>query len=287
MGEPSTPLLSQNRPCPFFNLQFLRRSVMFNSTLTQNRFRTRLFHLFTLAIESLKKKPLTLSAKSALAILLLSFSTGSVSAEVESDPLIGINRGIHGFNQIFDKLILRPVASAYNTAVPKIIKRGIGNFFSNVDDVQVTLNNTLQLDFQDALHDVSRIALNSTIGIGGFIDVASQVGLEKHNEDFGKTLASWGVNSGPYVVLPFFGPNTVRDSFTLGFDAAVNPIPNMSHVSSRNALIWTSAIHTRTQLLPFDSLVIGDSYLFYRDAYLQWRDYQLGNDTLAARNSDF
>lgn len=156
-----------------------------------------------------------------LALLTSACSNNSVSSGAKSvnnkdtypDTYEGFNRKIYGFNATVDGLLLKPAAMAYKAAAPAFVEKGIGNFFSNLDDVGNAINNGLQMKFADAANDTERFIFNSTLGFAGLVDVASAAGLEKHDEDFGQTLAKWGVGSGPYVMLPFLGPSSARDGF--------------------------------------------------------------------------
>ena len=214
----------------------------------------------------------------ALAILFILITVASVSPAnaAESDPLEPVNRVTHQFNEVVDRWVVKPAALTYRSSTPGFLKKGIRNFFNNLDDVRVILNDVAQLKFSQAAQDLGRLTINSTIGIGGLVDVAgSEFGLEKNRQDFGKTLAHYGVESGPYVVLPLFGPSTLRDAFGLGVDATVEPVRHIDHVPTRNALMLSEAIDYRESLLGLDDFVTGDRYLFLREAYLQQREFQI------------
>ena len=137
-------------------------------------------------------------------------STQELSGD-PSDPWEGFNRKVYSFNDAIDRAFLVPAAASYRAMAPEVVEDGVSNFCSNIGDVGVAFNNTLQFKFLDAASDVGRILVNSTIGLLGIMDVASQMGLQKHEEDFGQTLGYWGVDTGPYVVLPLFGPSNLRD----------------------------------------------------------------------------
>lgn len=194
-----------------------------------------------------------------------------------NDPWESTNVRIYAFNKLVDGWLLRPVAIVYNNGVPTIIRQGIGNFFSNIDDVNVLANNVLQFKLQDAVSDSGRLLINTTVGIGGVIDVASSVGLAKNEEDFGQTFGRWGLGTGPYVVLPFFGPSSVRDSFGMVLDTVFNPIQYHNDDSTRNALTAIKLLDNRASVLSMENLISGDEYIFVREAYLQQREY-LVND---------
>jgi len=210
--------------------------------------------------------------------LIMASMTSSVHAATSNDPFENVNRVTYKFNQILDRVFFKPAAKTYGRITPAFAKKGIRNFFRNLDDVRIIFNEVLQLKFHHAASDIGRLAVNSTLGLGGLIDVAEPVfNLEKQNEDFGQTLASWHVPAGPYLVLPFFGPGTLRDSTSLVVDSLVHPIPRTDHVETRNALITSDVIDFREAILSFDELIIGDEYLFVREWYLQHREY-LNND---------
>jgi phospholipid-binding lipoprotein MlaA len=188
------------------------------------------------------------------------------------DPWEPYNRSMYKFNDAVDKAVLKPVAQGYGTAMPEFGKTMVTNFFSNLDDILVTINDVLQFKFSQAASDGTRVLFNSTFGLLGFFNVAS--GLEKHNEDFGQTLGYWGIGPGPYVVLPFFGPRTVRDSFGLAVDSFASPVRLISSVPIRNELYVTRTVDTRTGLLDHEKVLdeaAMDRYSFIRDGYLQQR----------------
>ena len=190
-----------------------------------------------------------------------------------NDPLESVNRGIYKFNDTLDKAIIKPVAKAYNAALPEPAKNMVTNFFSNLDDVIVTLNSLLQLKFAQAASDGSRVVFNSTFGIFGLFNFADR--LEKHNEDFGQTLGYWGVGSGPYIVLPILGPSSVRDGVGLYADSRTGMIGHIDHIPTRNQIYMTNVISTRAGLLEQEKVLEEaaaiDRYAFIRDAYLQRR----------------
>ncbi len=190
-----------------------------------------------------------------------------------NDPWEATNMRIFAFNKFVDGWLLRPVAIVYNNGVPTIVRQGIGNFFSNIDDVNVLANNVLQLKLQDAASDSGRLLINTTVGIGGVIDVASSVGLGKNEEDFGQTFGRWGIGAGPYVVLPFFGPSSLRDSFGMVLDTMFNPIQYYHDESTRHSLTALKLLDNRASVLAMENLISGDEYLFLREAYLQQREY--------------
>lgn len=219
-------------------------------------------------------------------VALVFFSVSSVSADehVNVDPLEPLNRKVHNFNIVFDALIFKPLAYGYKAATPDVVEAGIGNFFANIGDVGVLVNNLLQFKFDKAAVDFARVTFNTTIGIGGLIDIASVMGLEKHNEDFGQTLGVWGVPSGPYLVLPFFGPGSARDSA-----ASFVPLDAWMYVSPvtpRNVGYVTRLVDNRAKLFKFESLISGDNYIFIRDAYLGARQQAVTDGVDEVFNDD-
>ncbi|MBL4576042.1 MAG: VacJ family lipoprotein [Opitutaceae bacterium] len=224
------------------------------------------------------RKALAFSRIVLASYLILASLISPVNAATSHDPLEKVNRVTYGFNRIVDGLLFKPAAKAYGKITPVLVKKGVRNFFYNLDDVRVIFNELMQLKIVAAASDMRRLAVNSTFGIGGIIDVAGPVlKLEKHNEDFGQTLAFWNVGAGPYLVLPFFGPSTLRDSSSLFVDSLVHPIPQTDHIDTRNTLLTGNVIDSREAILGFDGLVSGDDYLFVRVWYLQYREY-LNND---------
>ena len=189
-----------------------------------------------------------------------------------ADPFESFNRGVYQFNDSVDKVVTKPLAKGYNAVVPAFGKQLVSNFFSNLDDVIVTANDLLQFKFAQAVSDGSRFLINSTFGVVGLLDIASR--LEKHNEDFGQTMGYWGVQSGPYLMLPILGPSSVRDGVGSLGDGQVSLISNTSHVRTRNQMYLTKGINRRAQLLTEETVLedaMIDRYAFIRDAYLQRR----------------
>lgn len=226
------------------------------------------------------------------AVSLAGCATGP--ARNPADPFEPMNRGIYKFNDTVDQVIAKPLAKGYNAVVPETGKTLVSNFFSNLDDVIVTANDLLQFKFKQGFSDAMRFLVNSSVGVGGLIDVASQR-LDKHNEDFGQTLGYWGMENGPYLVLPFIGPSSFRDGIGLLGDGQVSVIGRTRHVRTRNQLYLTKAINRRAQLLTQEKVLEGamlDRYTFMRDAYLQNRlslvyDGNLPHDTLEDEDLDF
>jgi phospholipid-binding lipoprotein MlaA len=192
------------------------------------------------------------------------------------DPWEGFNRGVHAFNTDFDNKLFKPLAEQYVRTVPQPARTGVSNFFSNLGDIVVLTNDLLQLKFHQAASDFLRLLWNTTAGIGGLIDVATPMGLPKHKEDFGQTLGYWGVGPGPYLVLPFLGPSSLRDGAGLAVDYfQVNPIHDIKDEGTRYAVLGLELLNTRANLLHTTRLLEQgalDPYLFMRDAYLQMRE---------------
>jgi len=188
------------------------------------------------------------------------------------DPFEGFNRSMYTFNDALDRTIVKPVAKGYKAVMPESGQKMVHNFFSNIDDIFVTANDLLQFKFKQAAHDFTRVWVNTIFGIFGLFDVAHS--LEKHNEDFGQTLGAWGVGSGPYLVLPFIGPSTVRDGAGLAVDSYYGLIENIEDIPVRNSLYATNKLDQRVQLLDVETVVEGttvDKYSFIRDAYMMRR----------------
>jgi len=192
------------------------------------------------------------------------------------DPWEGFNRSMFSFNEGLDRAIIKPVAKGYEAIVPTPINVIITNFFNNIDDLMIAVNNLLQGKVKDSISDLSRLALNSTLGIGGLIDVATGMTFEKHDEDFGQTFARWGFGEGAYVVLPVFGSRTVRDSFGLAVDLPLDPVTWVHPDGLSLSMIGVRQIDARADLLSTEKVVEAgaiDKYTYLRDAYLQRRQY--------------
>ena len=193
------------------------------------------------------------------------------------DPLESYNRAMFSFNETMDRAIVKPVAKGYNWIMPDFLNTGVTNFFSNVDDVVVFFNSLLQLKFQEAVSTSARIAWNTTIGLLGFIDVATHIDLPKYNEDFGQTLAFWGVDSGPYFVVPFLGPSTVRDGLSLPVDWFLfDPVFQDRELKVTLSLLVVRYTEKRADLITATDIIddtAPDKYAYIRDAFLQRREY--------------
>ena len=190
-----------------------------------------------------------------------------------ADPFESFNRGVYTFNDALDKTVAKPVAIGYNKVMPNLGKTLVSNFFSNLNDVIVTANDLLQFKFVQGFSDGMRVLVNTTVGVGGLIDVAS-LQLQKHNEDFGQTMGYWGMDSGPYLMLPILGPSSFRDGLGDLADSQISVLRRTYPVHIRNKLYLTRAVDRRAQLLAGERVMEGaiiDRYSFIRDAYLQRR----------------
>ena len=205
----------------------------------------------------------------------------------EVDPFQNINEKTHDLNQTLDLQVASPVARFYKRITPDFLEKGITNFTHNIEDLSIGINNILQGKFNEGLSDFSRFTLNTSIGLLGFIDIASDLGLTKHDEDFGQTLAVWGVPDGPYLVLPGLGPSTTRDTLAMIPDAFLTPLWLIDHDRTSYSLTAIDLIDTRARYLGLESVVIGDEYLFYRDAYLQSRNFEIKDGEVEDDFDDF
>jgi phospholipid-binding lipoprotein MlaA len=188
------------------------------------------------------------------------------------DPIVSFNRGVYGFNDGLDRAVVKPVATAYRDAAPDWFRKGVSNFFANLGDVWSVVNNALQLRGQDTGDSIGRVMVNTTIGLGGLIDVASDLNIDRHTADFGLTLGRWGVPPGPYVVLPLLGPFTLREVAALPLDQQGNLVNQIADDPTRYGLTVLNVVDIRAQYLRAGDVVEGaalDAYSFTRDAYLQ------------------
>lgn len=199
---------------------------------------------------------------------------GCAAMSGNRDPIEGFNRAMFAFNEGLDSAVIRPVAKGYEFVAPSFVRTGVSNFFGNIADVAIAVNNLLQGKATEAASDAGRFLINSTVGVLGLFDVATQFGLEKHEEDFGQTFGRWGMDTGAYVVLPLFGPRDVRDGVGLVLDMAVDPVGHVDDVGARNSLAALRLVNDRALLLPADKIIDEaalDKYSYLRDAYLQRR----------------
>jgi phospholipid-binding lipoprotein MlaA len=209
-----------------------------------------------------------------VAAVAASLMTGCATSGNPKDPIEGFNRAMFSFNETVDKAVIKPVAQGYDYVTPQPIQTGVSNFFGNIADLWIGFNNLIQGKPGEALSDVGRVLINTTIGIVGLFDVATGMGLEKHEEDFGQTLGRWGVGDGAYVVLPIIGPRTLRDTGGFLADVWVDPVANHDPVSVRNWALALRAIDARADFLDAEGVIETaalDKYAYVRDAYLQRR----------------
>ena len=204
------------------------------------------------------------------------------------DPFEGFNRGVYSFNQSVDKAIFDPIGKVYQAITPDFVDRGVTNFFSNLNDIAVVVNDLLQFKINQALSDATRFIFNSTIGIFGFFDVSSHMDLPKHDEDFGQTLATWGIGSGPYIVVPFFGPTTVRDATGFIVDRGVlNPVFYVDDDLLKASLLSLNYVDFKADLLSAKKL-LGDAaldeYEFVKNAYFEKRQNQINDGAVPDYN---
>jgi len=213
--------------------------------------------------------------KPTLPVIIALALTGCATNGDPRDPLEPMNRAIHGFNEGFDRYLLRPVAEGYDTIMPTFAQTGVRNFFANLDDITVVANDILQFKLEQGARDFMRLAFNSTFGMFGLLDVAGEMGLKKNNEDFGQTLGRWGVGTGPYLVLPIMGPSDIRDTAGFMVDSSYTDlVRNHDDVSTRNPVLALRLISRRADLLDakraMDAAAL-DGYEFSRDLYLERR----------------
>ena len=204
-------------------------------------------------------------------LILTSFN---ISSDEVNDPFEELNRKTFEFNEKLDSTILRPTAEVYSKFPPGV-KTGVTNFFNNLEEIDTSVNQLLQGKPKRALNDITRFLINSTIGVAGLFDVASKMGLERHEEDFSQTLAVWGVPEGPYIMLPFLGPSTLRDTASLPVSSFLSIPFHMTDTDANIALKSIDALETRERLLEVESLISGDKYSFVKDAYNQTMDYEI------------
>jgi len=199
------------------------------------------------------------------------------------DPLESFNRASYKFNDAIDRAVLKPVAKGYKAVAPQFVETGVSNFFSNLEQPTVIVNDLLQAKFKPALSDTGRFLMNTTIGIGGLLDPASAAGLDRNDEDFGQTLGKWGVPSGPYLMVPFFGPSTFRDGVGSGADIFTDPVHYVERDAIRYSLDGVGLINMRAQLLQTEQALSQtyDKYAFIRNVYLQRREFLVTDGAVA------
>lgn len=203
-------------------------------------------------------------------------SCSFIYAEDINDPFEDLNRLSFEFNETVDEKFLKPVAETYSKS-PRFIKRGVTNFFDNLEEIDTTVNQILQGKIGYAANDFTRFVLNSTIGLGGIFDVSTPMGLKRHEEDFSQTLALWGVPSGPYIMLPLLGPSSARDLFSRPVSSFLSVTFHMTESDVNIALKAVDALETRERLLEIESLIYGDRYNFVKDSYVQYMIYEVSD----------
>ncbi len=227
-----------------------------------------------------QKKMITQSGCLVLIGLLAGCAT---TAKDPQDPLEGWNRGVQTFNDKLDDYAMKPIAKGYQWIMPSFADRGVTNFFSNINDIGVTLNDLFQFKISQTGLDGSRFIVNTIAGIGGLVDVAAMIDLPKHNEDFDQTMGVWGVPTGPYLVLPFFGPSSPRGVGGLLGDAAMNPISYIDSGIISGGLFGVNAIDLRADNLATEKIATEaavDRYAFFKSAYFQRREYLIHDGNL-------
>ena len=215
-------------------------------------------------------------------------NTATATTPNPADPLESFNRSIYGFNTALDDAVIKPVATLYRDVTPALARDGVGNFFSNLGDAWSFVNNLAQGRGEGAYNSVVRFSINTVFGLGGLLDIASEMGVERRPQDFGLTLGRWGVPTGPYLVLPVLGPSTLRDTAALPVDVKGNLLSYSNDVAVRNSLTVLGLVDRRARLLQAGDMldaVALDKYSLTRDVYLQRRDQRAQND--GAESDDF
>jgi phospholipid-binding lipoprotein MlaA len=221
----------------------------------------------------------------ASALLAGCATTGQRAADPR-DPLEPLNRASYAFNDGLDRALLKPAAKAYRKVTPQLVQTGISNVFSNAKYPVTLVNNALQGKFRAAVNDTGRFALNSTLGLGGLLDPATDIGLDRNDEDFGQTFGKWGIGNGPYLVIPLIGPTTLRDGIGSIADDFAEPRSYLEDDSTRWTLWAAGNFEKRVRLLDADAVLgrAGDPYAFVRSAYLQRREYQVRDGNVPAED---
>jgi phospholipid-binding lipoprotein MlaA len=223
-----------------------------------------------------------------LLILPLSFAQAQVLEDEKNiDPLESINRPIYALNNGLDRFLIRPLALGYHIVMPDAGERGVGNFFANLYDANAAFNALLQWRLEGVAQSGGRFLVNSTAGVLGLMDVATPIGIRPYRTDFGHTLAIWGFESGPYIMVPFFGPRTIRSGTGTIVDIYASPQVLVDNVRLRNTLFGIELIDARARLLRAEELMSGDRYIFVRDAYLQQREFFVNEGVVEDNFSDF
>ena len=216
----------------------------------------------------------------AALVAVAAMSTGCATGPNANpkDPLEPMNRSIARFNDSLDENVLKPVATGYRDATPDLVQKGVRNVFNNLSDMWSTVNSGLQLKGRDTAESFMRVVVNTVFGVYGIFDVATEIKLQRHTEDFGQTLGYWGVPSGPYLVLPLLGPSTLRDTAGLPVDTSADVVRNLDHIPTRNSALSLRIVEKRADLLKTTGMLEQaalDKYSFTRDSYLQYRRAQI------------
>ena len=217
---------------------------------------------------------ISLIHKSLLLLLIFVVSNNTFSEEIH-DPFEDINRITFNINDSLDNKIAKPVAVVYGDITPQFIQNRITRFFKNLAEIDTFINQALQGKPKLAINDFGRFAINSSIGLFGFFDVATKMGLEAHDEDFGQTLGVWGVPDGPYLMLPIIGPSNARDLMSRPISSFLSGTFAMTDTDVKLTLTALDALETRERYLDFEAMITGDRYTFVKDAYVQSRDYEI------------
>lgn len=230
-----------------------------------------------------------LPAAALAAVLLALGGCASTGQHNPRDPLEPMNRTVAQFNEGVDSMLLKPVATVYQRHVPALVRTGVSNFFGNLGDLWSGANSLMQLKIHDAAENVMRFSVNTVFGLGGILDLASEMNIERHREDFGKTLGRYGVPAGPYLVLPLLGPSTLRDTLALPVDMRYNVLSEIKPEATRNALGTLRLVDQRANLLRASSVLEEaalDKYSFTRDAHLQRRRAEVVEGTKRATSDE-
>ena len=219
-------------------------------------------------------RPSGLGRVRTVSLLALTSALAGCASGPKHDPLEPYNRGMTEFNDTVDSVVLKPVATVYQNATPALVRTGVSNFFTNIGDAWSFVNNALQLRPEGTLNSAVRFTVNTFFGLGGLLDIAGEMGVDRHKQDFGLTLGRWGVPPGPYVVLPLMGPSTVRDTLAMPVDWKGNLLHTVDPTASRYSFYGLRLVDTRANLLRASTVLDAaalDKYTFTRDIYLRVR----------------